>query len=117
MNRPTVTKTQTMKQLFISPLIALSLIIAPVLLSSCGEDAQNAAQGGGVQIDPAVRKAAMAKLQELGIEFSPVSFAKQLSGNCKAEILQCFFGGGHVPQRCNGQWHEHAHDSYLEWNR
>lgn len=91
-----------MKQLFISPLIALSLIIAPVLLSSCGEDAQNAPQVGGVQIDPEVRKAAMAKLQELGIEFSPVSFAKQLSGNCKAEILQCFLEAGMSPNGVTG---------------
>lgn len=91
-----------MKQLLISPVIAVGLIMAPVLLTSCGDDTQNAVQGGGVQIDPEVRKAAMTKLQEKGIEFSPVSFAKQLSGNCKAEVLQLFLEAGMSPNGLTG---------------
>lgn len=91
-----------MKSLIISPIIAVTILFTPLFLSSCGEDVQNAQQGAGVQIDPAVRKAAMAKLQELGIEFSPVSFAKQLSGNCKAEILQSFLEAGMSPNGVTG---------------
>lgn len=91
-----------MKQLFISPVIAVGLIMAPVLLTSCGDDATSAPQAGGVQIDPEVRKAAMSKLQEKGIEFTPVAFAKQLSGNCKAEILQLFLEAGMSPNAVTG---------------
>ncbi len=90
-----------MKRFFLSPVIAIAIIVAPLFLNSCGDDAQNAPQAG-VQIDPEVRKAAMSKLQEKGIEFTPVAFAKQLSGNCKAEILQFFLEAGMSPNAVTG---------------
>lgn len=91
-----------MKRRLLTPVIAIAIIFAPLYLSSCGDDATSAPQTGGVQIDPEVRKAAMAKLQEKGIELSPVAFAKQLSGNCKAEVLQLFLEAGMSPNAVTG---------------
>ena len=62
-----------MKRYIFSPVIAIAILFAPLFLSSCGDDATSAPQAGGVQIDPEVRKSAMAKLQEKGIELSPVA--------------------------------------------
>ena len=91
-----------MKRYIFSPVIAFAFLFASLFLNSCGDDAASAPQTGGVQIDPEVRKAAMSKLQEKGIEFTPVAFAKQLSGNCKAEILQLFLEAGMSPNAVTG---------------
>ena len=73
--------------------LAVAVLSAPLLLTSCeGEKAAEAKTGP--QIDPALRKAALSKLQELGIEFSPKSFSDVLSGNCKSEVLQLFLDAG-----------------------
>lgn len=73
--------------------LAVAVLATPLLLTSCeGEKAAEAK--AGPQIDPALRKAALSKLQELGIEFSPKSFSDVLSGNCKSEVLQLFLDAG-----------------------
>ena len=73
--------------------LAAAVLSAPLILTSCeGEKAAEAKEGP--QIDPALRKAALSKLQELGIEFSPKSFSDKLSGNCKSEVLKLFLDAG-----------------------
>lgn len=64
----------------------------PLILSSCGGDNKQSAKTH--QIDPAVRKAAQDKLNELGLEFSPKAFHHLLTGNCKSEVLELYLKAG-----------------------
>lgn len=83
----------TMKHHLISLGAFAAMLSASFVLSSCGE-AEQASTQAAPQIDPEARKAALAKLQELGMDFSPRSFSKVLAGNCKAEVLKLFLDAG-----------------------
>ncbi len=82
-----------MKHYLFSFAACVAMLSTPLILGSCGGDEQNSAQTGP-KIDPEARKAALAKLQEMGIEFSSKSFSEVLGGNCKAEVLKLFLDGG-----------------------
>ena len=68
-------------------------VAAPLVVTSCGDDSSKPAKKQQ-QVDPTVRKNALAKLKELGLEFSPRAFLTLLTGSCKSEVLQLYLEAG-----------------------
>lgn len=68
----------------------LSTLVTAAILSSCGQDEARPVAG----VDPAVRQAAIEKLQQQGLEFSPEAFIRELKGSSRAEVLQLYLDAG-----------------------
>lgn len=73
--------------------VAAVCLTAPLIITSCGEENTPKAANTG-KIDPAKRKAAVAKLQEKGFKPTVEDFSRCLRGNCRAEVLQLFLDAG-----------------------
>ena len=92
-----ITNARIMK-IFLSLFLA---VVAPLAMTSCGDSSKPAAKKQQ-QVDPTVRKNALSKLKELGLEFTPRAFLTLLTGSCKSDVLQLYLEAGMSPNGTDG---------------